>query len=250
MFTDVGLTTPFVNTAKIIFGGLNDASLSNFKIFTDAGLAKTTLYLQAYTEGHTQADPSKLVSLPAPIKINIYVCGGEVLTKTAAATPAQKIYEATPSIQVGYKAYDLDFRSWFSLSTTSSHLQCGIVRYWVGGCLSQFAEPVYTKTNSKFHMNEQTAILSKSGKQWFKQTKFDVLNGALANHASIESPEGCADLCEANGSCKGFRYLITDKSCNLKSVSVKTGALALRDPAKDWYEMDPIFGEFQMNVIP
>ena len=142
---------------------MNDAALTDFKIMTDTGVTKTTLYMQAYSEGHSQADITKLVSLPNPgVKLNIYVCGGESISLTAAGNVAQFFYEPTPSPAT--KKITWDFRPWFQLDTTASHGQCGITKYWIGGCLPQFAEPIYASGNSKFYMREQNAIISKSGK--------------------------------------------------------------------------------------
>ena len=207
--------------------------------------------MQAYTEGKSQSDFAKLNGLPTPgIKFNIYVCGSETLSLTAAGNIAQFLYEPTPASTT--KKFNLDYRSWFSIDTTTSHARCGITRYWVGGCLPQFADTVYSSGNSKFYIREQNAILSNSGKQWFYAVNYDISGYALQNHNNVPSDKECADKCEAHGSCKGFRYRLSDKTCNLKSSSVKLGASTSTSTSdvKDWYEPDPLWGEFNLNLLP
>ena len=142
LFTDLAMTTPFTNTPKIEFASLGTASLANWKIYTDTGFAKTTIYLNAYTVGKSQANIALLNGLTTPLKINILVCGSESLSLTAAGNVAQLIYEATPNILTINK-YAMDFKSWFQLDASTSHPTCGITRYWLGGCLSQYSDTVY-----------------------------------------------------------------------------------------------------------
>jgi hypothetical protein len=132
---------------------------------------------------------------------------------------------------------------------------CGIKKYWLGGCADGFENTVYTQQNSKFWMNSQEVIYSKLGTQWFKRSNFVVSGGELNRYSNIRHPESCADICEQDTSCKGFRFLpigVYVENCETKSRSIASGGSELIAPAKvlDWYEKDPLFGEINLLQVP
>ena len=69
---------------------------------------------------------------------------------------------------------------------------------------------------------------------------------------TVASPEECADICESQPLCKGFRYRVVDTICTTKKTSIKGGAAQDYDDndIKDWYETDPMDDLFWMKLLP
>lgn len=69
---------------------------------------------------------------------------------------------------------------------------------------------------------------------------------------TFTTPEQCADHCELDATCKGFRYKDSTGECQLKDGNLATGATEILSnvDVKDWYEPNPIMGEFKLKGIP
>ena len=117
------------------------------------------------TDGASQADFTKFVAVPTPIKVNVIVCSQESLAlTTAGATSQSKFIAAFDSASSTPVKESYDFVNWFSVDTSPNHKQCGIVKYSLGGCdANGYANTIYTTSNSQIYMKTQNLVISKSG---------------------------------------------------------------------------------------